>query len=93
MIRPPRLGSVLVRRLLALLGVAGAVGTALPVQAAQASQMPSTAQRLALEARVAQARQQLAEESQTLDAPTTVAQGNNWNNWPNFNNWANWANG
>jgi hypothetical protein len=81
---------MVVRHLLALLGVAGSVGVA---GAALPSPTAASAQRLALEARVAEARKQLADAPQPQDAPATVAQGNNWNNWPNFNNWANWANG
>ncbi len=77
----------LLRRLLALFGVAGAVGAGMPVQAT-----PSV-QRTSLEARVAEARKQLASEARAEDTPATVAQANTWNNWPNFNNWANWANG
>jgi hypothetical protein len=81
--------ALLLRRLLALFGVAGAVGAAMPVQA-----MPApSGQRASLEARVAEARRHLASEAQLEDTPATVAQANTWNNWPNFNNWANWANG
>lgn len=83
---PSRRASVM-RRLLALLGVAGSVGAAMPVQAA-----PS-APRSSLETRVAEARKQLADTARAADEPVNVAQANNWNNWPNFNNWANWANG
>jgi hypothetical protein len=85
--RKPSSKASLLRRLLALLGAAGAVGTALPVQAQPA------AQRQSLDARVAEARRQLAAEAVPGDAPAADAQANNWNNWPNFNNWANWANG
>ena len=89
----------LLRRLLALLGLAGSVGAALPVQAVPLPQRPS------LDARVAEARRQIASEeanevatptakqASSADDPATVAQANNWNNWPNFNNWSNWANG
>lgn len=89
----------LLRRILALLGVAGSVGAALPVQAVASPQRPS------LDARVAEARRQIASEvsaevatpltyqASSADDPATVAQANNWNNWPNFNNWSNWANG
>lgn len=83
----PSRKQVLLRRLLALVGIAGAAGVALPVQA-----VPS-AQRASLEARVDEARRQLANEARAADAPATVAQANTWNNWPNFSNWANWANG
>jgi hypothetical protein len=85
--RTPSRNASLPRRLLALLGVAGAVGAAMPVQALPSAQRPS------LEARVAEARRQLASEARAAGSPVTVAQANTWNNWPNFNNWANWANG
>jgi hypothetical protein len=74
----------LLSRLPALLGVAGSVGAALPAQAAAPA---------SLEARVAEARCQLAGEPQAEPGLGEVAQANQWNNWPNFNNWANWANG
>jgi len=89
-----------VERLFTLLGLAGAVATALPVQA---TQLP---ERLKLETRVAQARQVLrdaarapaesgsaAKTAAEIAAGTLLAQANNWNNWPNWSNWANWANG
>jgi hypothetical protein len=87
MVRPPSCSAAVLRRLLTLLGAAGSVGTALPVQA-----LPSP-DKQCLETRVAEARRQLAGDSQAAGALTEVAQANNWNNWPNFNNWANWANG
>jgi len=80
----------LLSRALAFAGMAGAVGSVMPLPE------PSSAARLALEGRVALVRQRLAgAETQFTAVPGafTVAQANNWNNWPNFNNWANWANG
>jgi hypothetical protein len=85
--RLPSRSACVLSRFLALLGVAGSVGAAMPVQALPSAQRPS------LEARVAEARRQLAEDARSADPQAIVAQANNWNNWPNFNNWANWANG
>lgn len=78
------------RALLALIGVAGALGISRPADA-----RVDTARQL-LEARVLAARRAIFDATQA-DAPDsrrpldrTVAQA--WNNWNNWNNWGNWFN-
>jgi len=77
------------RSLLALIGVAGALGASSP---AEARIEPS---RQALEARVLAVRAvlQAAPEPGDAKAPDTrLAQWMNWGNWNNWNNWPNWGN-
>lgn len=79
--------------LLALIGVAGALGISRPADA-----RVDTARQL-LEARVLAARVAISDATQA-DAPDarrpldrTLAQAwNNWNNWNNWGNWGNWFN-
>lgn len=85
-----RLAPHLVRRVLALFGALGVLGTAAPVAAA----VPP--ERSALEGRVAEMRRHLnsARDARADSTATTLlAQAGRWNNWPNWSNWANWRNG
>lgn len=85
-----------VRRLLALLGVAGLFGVAAPAH-------PSIdTSRQELETRVLAVRAVLNEhaslEGKSTDPARALAQWfnwpnwNNWSNWPNWNKWGNWFN-
>lgn len=79
------------RRLLALLGAVGVLGSAAPALAAP---LP---ERSALDSRVAEVRRHLQEASAREDASSSVVRTllaqSRWNNWPNWSNWANWRNG
>lgn len=84
----PRLMQGPVRRVLALFGALGMLGTAAPVEAVP---LP---ERNALEGRVADMRRHLnGPAARDAAAPTLIAQAGRWNNWPNWSNWANWRNG
>jgi len=84
----PGLRQTIVRRVLAMLGAAGALGVATQ---ADAMALP---ERTALEARVADMRRQLTRANAADSAPPAlIAQAGKWNNWPNWSNWANWRNG
>ena len=86
------------RRLLAWVGIAGALGLSAPVHAADATPRES------LEARVMAVRTALqdaaadADTNASFDPDARIAQWlnwpnwNNWNNWPNWGNWGNWGN-
>lgn len=88
----------LLRRALALLGVAGLLGAAAPAGASARVDVS----RQQLEARVLAVRSTLAgldsSRRQADDPARVVAQWlnwpnwNNWNNWPNWYNWGNWFN-
>ena len=81
------------RGLLALIGVAGALGIARPVEARV------DLARHSLEARVLAARAAIFDATQAnapdpLDRKLAQSWGkwNNWNNWNNWGNWGNWFN-
>jgi hypothetical protein len=88
----PRLMKGISRRLLALFGAVGFLGTVAPVIGAP------TPERAALEARVADVRRHLntttaGDAAAGSASSTLIAQAGRWNNWPNWSNWANWRNG
>lgn len=78
-----------IRSLLALIGVAGALGASNPVEARV------ELARQTLEARVLAVRaviQEASDADATKIPDTRVAQWMNWGNWNNWNNWPNWGN-
>jgi hypothetical protein len=80
---------LLLRRLLALIGVAGAMAAPTSAQAGV------EVARQALEGRVLAVRAAIHDvsEADPAAAPNpTLAQWFNWGNWNNWNNWPNWGN-